>query len=322
MGFIANEWSNNHILANDLNFQSWQHGTQSDVYNWVVGLDQNEIKGILGFIPLSKFDEEIDNEFIWLALWKVIEGPDTRGLGLRLLRYILTEMPATGFGVVGINKKHLGLYKALGFNVGTLKQYFMINPSAKQTLIHNRGNHCLPSPKSGKAVFKLTDRYELENLHLFNDSVLPGKTPKYFANRFLCHPIYNYEVHVIQYNGINKAIIASRIAEHNSSKVLRIVDFWGHDRVLAESGDALNALMELNQCEFCDFWQYGISKNSLNNCGFNDALLYDISVPNYFEPFVQKPTPIFFATKINDVGTFKIFRADGDQDRPNFQKVN
>lgn len=322
MQFIASEWSSNHILANDLPMLTWQYGAKSGGYNWVLGLDNDLIKGLLGFIPLSKFDEELDDEFIWLALWKVIEGTDTRGLGLRLLRVILSDMPASGYGVLGINQDHLRLYKSLGFTVGTLNQFFMINTHVRQKLIHNPCNLSLPSPCNGEAVFKLASRDILENLVLSDDLSIPSKSPRYFASRFDAHPIYKYEVYIIQHNGLDRAVIATRVAEHCGSKALRIVDFYGCNSVLSECGNALQALMELHNCEFCDFWQYGIAEESLNKCGFFDALLYKVSVPNYFEPFVQDTRPIFFAIKSSQDAPIRIFRADGDQDRPNVRGAN
>jgi hypothetical protein len=319
MHFIANEWSSNHILANDLPMLTWQYGSKLGGFNWVLGLDNDLIKGLIGFIPLSKFDEELDNEFIWLALWKVIEGNDTRGLGLKLLRVILSDMPASGYGVLGINQDHLSLYKSLGFTVGTLKQFFMINTHLEQKLIHNPYNLSLPSPRNGEAVFKLASPDFLETLVLSDEVSIPSKSPRYFANRFYAHPIYKYEVFIIQYKGLDRAIIATRVAEHCGSKVLRIVDFYGSNSILSECGNALQALMEKNNCEFCDFWQYGIYEASLNKCGLFDALSYDVSVPNYFEPFVQDTRPIFFAIKSTQNLPLRIFRADGDQDRPNFR---
>ena len=80
--------------------------------------------------------------------------------------------------------------------------------------------------------------------------------------------------------------------------------------------------MEIYDCEYCDFWQHGVSEDALTRCGFIDASNSSVVVPNFFEPFIRKATPVSFAIKSSLEAPFKIFRADGDQDRPNSRSMN
>jgi hypothetical protein len=324
MDFIGKEWSQNHILAKDLDLMKWQHGTNTNSYNWILGINGRSVSGVLGFIPISKFDSSVvNNDFVWLALWKVREEAHTRGLGLRLLREVISAMPVSGFGVLGINPDHLSLYKSLGFTVGQLKQFYMVNSDTKQSLIANPLNEPFPQAKCGDAILKLLDKEGVRNVSVKSDNVtVPFKSLKYFENRFFSHPIYKYQVYVIQQDSFDKAIIATRIAEHEGAKVLRIVDFFGCDSILAHCGIALQTLMEIHSCEYCDFWQHGVLDDVLIKCGFGNASMGSIIVPNFFEPFVQKAAPVSFAIKSSISASFKIFRADGDQDRPNLRAVN
>ena len=323
MDFIGKEWAKGHILSKDMELMSWQYGANTNFYNWFLGTNGGSISGILGFIPISKFDSSLVNhDFIWLALWKVRDGKKTQGLGLRLLRELLSKRPASGFGVLGINPDHLKLYKSLGFEVGQLIQSYIINQNSEQTLILNPMNELLPRAKSGNAILKLIEKKDLRNISLKSDEIIPSKSSRYFMKRFYSHPIYTYQVYLVQKDSKDKALIATRIAEHEGSKALRIVDFYGEESILAECGSALQNLMDIRDCEYCDFWQYGVSEDTLTKCGFSDASNSSVVIPNFFEPFKSEVAPISFAIKSSKDTPFRIFRADGDQDRPNSRPIN
>ena len=57
----------------------------------------------------------------------------------------------------------------------------------------------------------------------------------------------------------------------------------------------------------------GIAENLKVNCDEGD-----IVIPNYFEPFVQKNIAINYFTDSQALENLRIYKADGDQDRPNF----
>ena len=180
MDFIGKEWAKGHILSKDMELMSWQYGANTNFYNWFLGTNGSSISGILGFIPISKFDSFLVNhDFIWLALWKVRDGKKTQGLGLRLLRELLSKRPASGFGVLGINPDHLKLYKSLGFEVGQLIQSYIVNPNSKQTLILNPKNEILPRAKSGNAILKLIQKKDLRNISLKSDEIIPLQGPNF-----------------------------------------------------------------------------------------------------------------------------------------------
>ena len=68
--------------------------------------------------------------------------------------------------------------------------------------------------------------------------------------------------------------------------------------------------------EYIDFLCSGLSSTMMLRAGFikvND----DVVIPNYFEPFVKKNIFINFFTESSlDEENLRIFKADGDQDRP------
>ena len=75
--------------------------------------------------------------------------------------------------------------------------------------------------------------------------------------------------------------------------------------------------MRTEKAEYVDFVQYGIDKKYFLNSGFKLLdLNINVIVPNYFEPLIQKNIPLLFSYKTNN-NNIRIFKGDGDQDRPN-----
>ena len=119
-------------------------------------------------------------------------------------------------------------------------------------------------------------------------------------------------------DGSPRGAIASRIADHNSSRVLRIVDFIGDPSVLGYCGSAFQKLMTQQNIEYIDFWQYGILSVVLERAGFHKVDAGGkLICPNYFEPFIAKNERILCCIKGSFEKSFIVCRADGDQDRPN-----
>ena len=87
MCFINSYWKKNHILGTNRELFEWQYCSDKKV-NMVIGLDDNQqIQGVLGYIPYSNTEEK---DFA-LSLWKVKEG--TAFLGVKLLLFLLDNEP-------------------------------------------------------------------------------------------------------------------------------------------------------------------------------------------------------------------------------------
>jgi len=63
-----------------------------------------------------------------------------------------------------------------------------------------------------------------------------------------------------------------------------------------------------------DIYCYGVPEEYLFTAGFSWCTNEEAIIPNYFAPFEQKNTDIYFATSL--WGEFDVFRGDADQDRP------
>jgi len=325
MSFIDEHWERGHVLASNRALLDWQY-RDGDEYA-VVGAWQDGVPvGMLGYIPTRRFDPALAGSsanVTWLALWKVRDDVKSSAVGLRLLSAVSTLEPAAAIGVVGFNATHPPLYRALGYTVGELRQYVVFHPTRDPELsIVPTGRH-RPRTRPGRAALRDLSRTDFESLDAtwrIGDrlDVLPKKTAAYFCRRYFEHPWYCYRVSSLDVNGESRGVLATRVAEHDGRRALRIVDWCGDDSALAEAGSALERLLVEDDAEYADFWQHGIEPSYLTAAGF-EAVDADgeMIVPTYFEPFVQENRRLRFAIRPTRSGAFVVTRGDGDQDRPN-----
>ena len=317
MAFINLHWRKDHVLATSRKLMDWQYKQAGGLYNFVLAYEGNDLLAILGFIPVDRYDAALrDRAAVWLALWKLRSDVKTAGLGLRMLRFLERTHSIKTIAVNGINAAHPPMYQALGYRTGTLRQSYFFNPkigSKLLAIVDPAVAVALPQP--GHAVMQEMDQQTLQQLHW-----PPGnqnKTPGYFAERYVRHPFYRYQVHLISH-GTLQALLATRVARHGKALALRIVDFMGDVDVLAQMGSCLEDLMQQQGAEYVDFLNAGIPEGLLAQAGFAE-LDFDgpLIIPNRFEPLERKNHRVFFAIKTSNTSTPLIFRADGDQDRPN-----
>ena len=83
-------------------------------------------------------------------------------------------------------------------------------------------------------------------------------------------------------------------------------------------------ILQKYEAEYLDFYSYGIPLNILKKAGLINKKKYNkLIIPDYFEPFVNKNIGITIGYKrYNTNGKIRIFKADGDQDRPNYYLKN
>lgn len=322
MRFIDDHWRKAHVLTQNRALFDWQHACGNGIYNFLLAWDEaGLLLGILGYIPASRYDPLIAaaDDLVWLALWKTRPDAGRAGLGLALLRELGRLHPGAQLGVNGINVTHPPMYRSLGFQSDELRQYYLTNPDSSGDLIGNIDGQVLPVPRPGIATFKELDAAALARLTLpaGGEPVAPLKSPAYFIRRFLDHPFYAYRVLSVELEGETCAILATRVDQHGSSRALRIVDFWGDEQALAQCGTALREAMNAVGAQYTDFWQFGLSEQHLLAAGFAATMETGPAVPTYFEPFVSTRARIFFAIKAGAGRTPRVFKADGDQDRPN-----
>ena len=317
MRFIDEHWKKNHIMSTNQALMDFQHANNDGSYNYLIAENDGEIIGILGFIESKRYDANLAKEnTTWLALWKVHKEKSPPLLGLKMLRELEKTSEHSAIAVNGINHTHPPMYQALGYEVIELAQYYMSNPNLAQNILQQK-QPPIPSA-NGAATLQELNADDLNSLEIKLPKCTPQKTPTHFINRFLNHAFYDYNVHAIILDEQPQALIATRIATHENSKILRITDFAGNLDIIAECGPAFANLMQQQNAEYMDFFQYGIAHETITKCGFakHNASSQTI-VPNFFEPFTMINSRIISAIKTKNDSPILVCRADGDQDRPN-----
>jgi hypothetical protein len=317
MAFINLHWRKGHVLATSQKLMDWQYKQAGGLYNFVLACEGDDLLAILGFIPVDRYDPALrERAAVWLALWKLRSDVKIAGLGLRMLRFLERTHRTKTIAVNGINAAHPPMYQALGYRTGVLHHYYLFNPNSRSKLLAIVDPAVAVSlPQAGHAVMQEMDQQTLQQLHWLPEN--QNKSPVCFAERYLRHPFYRYQVHLFSHGNL-QALLATRVARHGNAAALRIVDFMGDVDMLAQVGGCLADLMQQQGVEYVDFLNSGIPSGLLEQAGFAE-LDFDgpIIIPNRFEPLERKNHRIFFAIKTSDTSEPLIFRADGDQDRPN-----
>lgn len=324
MRFIDTHWKRGHVLATHRGLLDWQHA-EGDAYTYLGAWEGDEPLAILGYIPTRRYDSGLaaNDNVIWLALWKLRDDVRSAGLGLRLLTALDKVEANTAVGVVGINTDHLPMYRALGYRVGELQQHVLFRPAVELHLARWPADHALPQPREGRASLHELGASELasvdENLAARERrEQVPRKTGRYFERRYARHPFYRYRVHAVRLDGVAQGLLATRVAEHEGHRALRLVDWYGDAAAFAQIGSALGVLMAAENVEYADLWQEGMPNEALTAAGFAPVQSEPRAmVPTLFEPFVPENRRIHYAFRARGGQPCVLMRGDGDQDRPN-----
>lgn len=323
MHYIDIEWKSGHILARDKKFFVYQYAN-ADGFNFVLSKNSDgQIIGMLGFIKASaKNDSDV-----WTTMWKVSKNSGNPVLGMQLLEYLRRQGCRTVMSS-GINPKTIGIYKYLGFATEALRQYFLLN-----NCIHTFSIAVIPNEEKQKIrILKKDSRYvlkkitseELKEAFPFTDYEfrVPYKDWVYFHARYFSHPVYSYEVYGIFFVSKLVSILVTRTVYVGSSSALRIVDLYGDESSFVFATCFLENIMIDNGCEYIDMVCFGIDEDIMLQSGFSevDFDASEIIIPNYFEPFVEKNNQIHFFIDSQLNNNVRIFKADGDQDRPNWRR--
>ena len=113
--------------------------------------------------------------------------------------------------------------------------------------------------------------------------------------------------------------MVTREEKVSNSSVLRIVDYIGKDSDLKFVSKYLYFIIEQNNYEYVDFMYFGFNDEELIKAGFLNIShnTESLVVPNYFNPFIQENTKIYFFADTSIIERVRMVKADGDQDRPN-----
>ncbi len=306
--FLEKNWNINHIYLKDKNYFKYEF---SDNSNFILAKNDDRIVATLGYFD---YDNKGD---IWTVIWKNAEKMDD---GLKCLQFLLNA-DYKSVSSCGINKKTIPIYEFLGIKTGRLKHFYILNPEIKDYKIAKISEKNIKKidyknvkdiieVKNIEELLKLIDYQELKKYNFY-------KSPEYFNKRYFKHPYYKY--HILVKSKVTNSILVYRIVKENGGSCIRIIDFLGEEKEFNELTNYLIDKMLKEKHEYVDIYEVGIEDEILENSGFLERVEKDVNIiPNYFEPFVQENIEIYYMSNCKD--KFRMFKGDGDQDRPSIVK--
>jgi hypothetical protein len=319
--FIKNHWQFDHIFVKSTEMIDFQHlDKKHNRYNFIIGYNMHtkQIDGLLGIIPLSHFDQELDKyKDTWGGIWKVrsdVKNEEISNLGANIFSFFNDY---NTHGSIGMSKIATVLHKIRKYKTGVLNQYFILNNKLIDFKIAKVTdfvvNNVLESYLNNAKIKMISDILKFKDAD-FREIYFPRKSIKYLYNRFQKHPIYKYKLWEIS-DDKSKVIIVTRKIFINDSSVIRIVDVYGRLENFNSLFQQFQEVLQIENAEYIDILNFGISNEVFHKIGFQKLNIKDdIIIPNYFEPFVRENIEINCAYR-SDLD-YVIFKADADQDRP------
>ena len=318
MMFINDNWKSGHILSKNRELFEYEFLKESGEVNFLLAVDKEKetIEGVIGFLETAYHQDATD---IWTSIWKVKEG-NMLFLGVELQRRLESKKGIRYVMGIGDNPATSAriLKKKFGRNIIKMKHYYILSDCEQfyiAKVLHRDKAYNIRN--TNKDFFEISSIEQLTEMINFNNyyDVVPQKNSLYYEKRFFKHPIYNYKIFAIRDNDDVGAFFVVREQKCNDRKILRVVDYFGEEKLIEDMGIWLKKKIDIENYEYADFLCYGFDHTFFINGGF--SLLKeddDNIIPDYFSPFEQRNVDILCDYPNVNI---RICKADGDQDRPN-----
>lgn len=313
MKFMDEYWKPGNILAKNREFFEWQFLEDNKV-NMFLGVDESgKIYGMIGAIVYNRST----NPDISGCTWQVIKS-DNPMLGLDLANYRDQCLGVRYCCGAGLTNKAVKIQKLLGYTITEMDHYYRLADKKKYKI----------AKVEKKIIPKITETgYRLEHIGSVNEmkqlisermllSQIPSKDYSYIEKRYFEHPIYRYDIwKIIDKKEKSQSVLITRDETMEDSKVCEIIDHYGEMTDLGKITGALDCLMEERGYEFVDIYSYGIPIEIYEQAGFCCCNQTSKNIiPNYFHPFVRENISLKMVKTM--MPNLRLFRGDGDQDRP------
>ena len=269
---------------------------------------------VCGFIYASR--DEIPD--IWASVF--VARKDCSGVGIRLMSELENLTGAHVIACNNIRENTLNLYRFLGWKAERISHYYRI--AERDDLSEYR--LCRPEtlerlPAEGDLKLKKVNEKQTERLPFPDSGSVPKKDLWYLKRRYFHFPHQDYDVWSVREQKKHLAYLVTRAVasgEDGEIPVLRIVDYIGPADIIPRMGYALDQLMNFYGAEYMDCYNAGIPAEIWSAAGLDERTESSSAIiPNYLTPPLYENTEYYYFTNTSE--NFVLFKADGDQDRPN-----
>lgn len=314
MRFMDEHWKPGNILAKDRNFFEWQF-VDGDKVNMFIGIDEEEgkIYGMMGVIMYNR-SEHPD---IACCTWQTIKSSNPM-LGIELQDYMWYQIMPRYTDSIGLSEKAVKIQTLMGREPIEMEHYYRLRDREDYVVAKIKRKII---PKVEETGYRLVKIQKVEEMRkIISDKELAmqimSKDYEYIERRYFNHPIYSYDIwKVVDDFGKGTAVLITRDEDINDRKVCKIIDYYGLSEILGKITAALDRLLIEKNYEYADVYSYGVDPVIYESAGFiacNEEC--ENIIPNYFHPFVRKNVVLKMMKPL--VEGIRLFRGDGDQDRP------
>ena len=301
VAFLDENWDGRLALVHAQDYFDFYYrpfGLQS--LQFAVAETDGEISAVAGYI-LANRSASPD---VWVSVWCARKG--CNGVGLELMAALPELTGARVLACNNIRPKTMAFYRFLGWTADRMDHYYRLSERGEYRLARSDGRR-QPVPVPGVPLIRISGAEEI-------GAVPEGKPHKdawYVARRYFGFPRLSYDVW-----RAGDSIVVTRTIDAGCARVVRVVDYIGAPQDFAKCGEGLAAWMKQENAEYMDCYCAGMSPEVMEQAGFlarsEDS---EAVIPNYLDPPLLQNTEYYYFT--NDPDGFVMFKADGDQDRPN-----
>ena len=307
---VRKSYNKNHILSKSKKLINFYYNYHNLNRTNIIGVfDKKKLLSALGLIPYSNWDKKLPKNF-FIAFWVKSK---TLHNSLDIFKFIFLKVKPNFLASSGINRNTSGKIFETFSKIKMYDNYFIKNDFIKSKVSKNLKNKKYNIRSNLK--LKLIIKNKLS--YLPQTKFLPKKSLSYFNKKYLKNPFYKY--FLLQFYHKNKFLFffvcREIIVKKKSSKIARIVDFYGDIKRNYYVKNLLEDYIKRNKYEYIDFLSKGINEELLN-IGFTKKTT-KMFIPEKFEPLQKISSKNYCILKNNFKNRVVLVKGDGDGDRPN-----
>ena len=314
MRFMDEHWKPGNILATNREFFEWQF-LDEDKLNMFIGVDEDngKIYGMIGAVVYSRSS----NPDVSGCTWQVIKSSNPM-LGVDLLNDMYRQLKVRYSYAAGLSKKAVRINELMGNVIVEMDHYYRLADRADYKIARVVDKVIPDSKQTGYCLEPIYSAGEMKRI-VSEEALaaqLLSKDYDYIERRYFKHPIYHYDIwKIVNAEKNSHSVLITREEGVEDRKICKVIDHYGKIEDLGKIAAAVDRLMEEKGYEYVDIYSFGIpveidEQGGFIRCGENSENI----IPDYFHPFVQENISLKLVdSKIEGV---RLFRGDGDQDRP------
>lgn len=250
---------------------------------------------------------------VWVSVWVAAKGHN--GVGLELMAALPRLTGARVVACNNIRPKTMAFYRFLGWHADRVGHFYRLAGLPEYRLARVADPTVLPA--GGDLSLEPVEGPEaLAALGMPDSPHTPRKDVWYMQRRYFAFPHLTYQVYAAKEQGRLLAYLVCRVVDSGQGKALRIADFVGGTSLLPRLGAAIDRLLKASGAEYAECYCAGVDPAVMAAAGFCERREGDANIlPNYLQPPLFENTEYYYFT--SDPDRFVLFKADGDQDRPN-----